>query len=106
MARIKLKQIEDVNKISTGSISASVDINPNNLFLITSGSTPYFNISSSGNVDIYSDLFIIKNKITQQPVLTVSQSIVQFTTHSINPTNPAPNGGFYFTSTNLFIGLD
>jgi len=93
-------------QITTGSITASVGIGLNDLFLIKSGSVQYFNISSSGNTTISSDLFIIKNFTTQQPVVTVSQSIVQFATQSTSPTGIAPNGGFWFTSTDFYVGLN
>ena len=97
----------NTNQIATGSITASVDISPNNLFLIKSGSNVYFNISSSSNITLSSNLFIIKNFTTQQPVLTVSQSgIVTLATQSIDPTGTAPNGAIYFTSSSFFIGLD
>ena len=97
----------NTNQIATGSITASVDISPNNLFLIKSGSNVYFNISSSSNITLSSNLFIIKNFTTQQPVLTVSQSgIVIVATQSIDPTGTAPNGAIYFTSSSFFIGLD
>jgi len=95
----------DPSLIVTGSITASVNVNPNNLFLIKSGSNIYFNISSSSNTTINSDLFIIKNFTNQQPVLTVSQSIVQFATQSSDPADTAPNGGIWFTSTNMYVGL-
>ena len=66
-------------RISTGSISASVDVGQN-IFLIT------------------------KNNI---PVLTVSQSgVVIFSTQSQELTGPAPNGAIYFTSSSFFVGLD
>ena len=66
-------------RISTGSISASVNI----------GST----------------IFLITNN--NIPVLTVSQSgIVILATQSIDPTGIAPNGAIYFTSSSFFIGLD
>jgi hypothetical protein len=93
-------------RIVTGSITASVDINPNNLFLIQSGSTPYLNIASRGNTTINSDLFIIKNFTTQQPILTISQSIIQFATHSSNPVEPTEAGSVWFTSTAMYIGLE
>ena len=97
----------NTNQIATGSITASVDISPNNLFLIKSGSNVYFNISSSSNITLSSNLFIIKNFTTQQPVLTVSQSgIVTLATQSIDPTGTAPNGAIYFTSSSFFLGLD
>ena len=93
-------------QITTGSITASVGIGPNDLFLIKSGSVQYFNISSSGNTTINSNLFIIKNFTTQQPVLTISQSIVQFATQSSAPTGSIENGSIWFTSTNFYVGLD
>jgi len=96
----------DVYQIATGSISASVNIDPNNLFLIKSGSSQYLNISSSGDTTLYSNLFIVRNFTNQEPVLTVSQSIVQFATQSSVPVSQAPNGGFWFTATDLYIGLD
>jgi hypothetical protein len=69
----------DPFRITTGSISASVNVGPT-IFLIT------------------------QNDI---PVLTVSQSgVVIFATQSVNPTGIAPNGGIYFTSSSFFIGLD
>jgi hypothetical protein len=92
--------------ISTGSIFASVDVDINNLFLIKSGSTIYFNISSSSNTTLYSDLFIIKNFTTQQPVLTISQSVVQFATQSFNPSGTTDAGSIWFTSSSMYIGLE
>jgi hypothetical protein len=93
-------------QIVSGSVTASVSEDPNNLFLIKSGSFSYINIASNSNTTINSNLFIIKNFTTQQPVLTVSQSIVQFATQSSNPTGTASNGGIWFTSTNMYVGLD
>jgi hypothetical protein len=95
-----------LSSIATGSISASVDIDPNNLFLIKSGSTIYFNISSSSNTTLYSDLFIVKNFTTQQSVLTISQSIVQFATQSFNPSGTTTAGSIWFTSSSMYIGLE
>jgi hypothetical protein len=66
-------------RISTGSISASVDVGPN--------------------------IFIITNN--NQPVLTVSQSgVVILATQSQELAGTAPNGGIYFTSSSFFVGLD
>ena len=92
--------------IGTGSITASVDVNPNNLFLIKSGSTQYLNISSSSNTTLSSNLFIVKNFTTQQPVLTVSQSIVQIATQSFNPSGTTDAGSIWFTSSSMYIGLE
>jgi len=92
--------------IGTGSITASVNVNPNNLFLIKSGSTEYLNISSSSNTTLYSNLFIVKNFTTQQPVLTVSQSIVQIATQSFDPSGTTLAGSIWFTSSSMYIGLE
>jgi hypothetical protein len=93
-------------QIATGSVTASVNVNPANLFLIKSGSTQYFNISSSGNTDLYSNLFIVRNFTTQQPVLTVSQSIVQVQTQSFNPSGTTNAGSIWFTSSSFYVGLE
>jgi hypothetical protein len=93
-------------QISTGSVTASVDINPNELFLIKSGSNIYFNISASSNTELYSDLFIIKNFTTQQPVLIISQSIVQFVTQSTDPIGTTNAGSIWFTPTTFYVGLE
>ena len=96
----------NTSQISTGSITASVDVSPNNLFLIKSGSNVYFNISSSSNTTLSSDLFIIKNFTTQQPVLTISQSVVQFATQSTIPTGTTQAGSIWFTSSSFYVGLE
>ena len=93
-------------QITTGSVTASVNTNPANLFLIKSGSTQYLNISSSGDTDLYSNLFIVRNFTTQQPVLIVSQSIVQIQTQSVLPINPTSAGSMYFTSSSFYVGLE
>ena len=92
--------------ITTGSIFASVDVDINNLFLIKSGSSTYFNIASNSNTTVHSDLFIIKNFTTQQPILTVSQSVVQFATQSLAPTGITTAGSIWFTSSSMYIGLE
>jgi hypothetical protein len=93
-------------QIATGSVTASVNTNPTNLFLIKSGSTQYFNISSSGDTDLYSNLFIVRNFTTQQPVLIVSQSIVQIQTQSLNPIGTTNAGSIWFTSSSFYVGLE
>jgi hypothetical protein len=92
--------------IATGSITASVNVTPSNLFLIKSGSTEYLNISSSSNTTLYSNLFIVRNFTTQQPVLTVSQSIVQIATQSFDPSGTTDAGSIWFTSSSMYIGLE
>jgi len=95
-------------RISTGSISASVDIGTD-IFRITSGSSTFFNIDNQGSTVISSsasNIFLIKNQ-NNIPVFTISQSgVVILSTQSLNLTDPAPNGGIYFTSGNLYVGLD
>jgi hypothetical protein len=68
-----------VDRIVSGPITASVQ-QTDNIFLITSASTDLFAVSSSG--------------------------VVVFATQSAELTNPAPNGGIYFTSSSFFVGLD
>lgn len=92
--------------LSIGNITASVSADPNNLFLIKSGSTTFFNIKSSGDTTLYSNLFIIKNFTTQQPILTISQSIVQFATQSVAPIGTTQAGTIWFTSSSFYVGLE
>lgn len=68
-----------VDKIVSGPITASVQ-QTDNIFLITSASMDLFAVSSSG--------------------------VAVFATQSAELTNPAPNGGIYFTSSSFFVGLD
>lgn len=96
----------DLFRIFTGSVEARVDINPNSVFLIKSGSFDFLNISSSGDTTLTSNLFIVKNVVTQQPVLTVSQSIVKIATHSFDPNGTTEAGSIWFTSTAMYIGLE
>jgi hypothetical protein len=94
-----------ISKISTGSVTASVHPNED-IFLIKSGSNTFFSINEDSTTTINSNLFIIKNYTTQQSVLTVSQSIVQFATQSSDPTGSADVGGIWFTSSSLYVGLE
>jgi hypothetical protein len=66
-------------RISTGSISASVNIG-STIFLIKSASKDILSIDNTG--------------------------IITLATQSTTLTTPAPNGGIYFTSTSFFVGLD
>ena len=67
------------DRIATGNVTASVQSNTTT-FLITSASLNLFNVQNSG--------------------------VVIFATQSTELSNPAPNGGIYFTSASMFIGLD
>jgi hypothetical protein len=97
--------IDRVDNISTGSVTASVHLN-GDIFLIKSGSNTFFSINENSNTTISSDLFIIKNYTTQEPVLVVSQSIVQFVTQSSTPTGTTTAGSIWFTSSSLYVGLE
>jgi len=92
--------------ISTGSIVASVNTDTSSIFLIQSASLPFLNIASNSNLTINSDLFIIEGFTSQQPVLTVSGSIVNIATHSIDPAGNTAAGNIYFTSGAMYIGLE
>ena len=96
------------NKVSlTGSLIISTTSSvPSDLFLIKSGSTPYLDINTNSNITLYSNLFIVKNFTTQQPVLTISQSVVQFATQSTTPTGTTQAGSIWFTSSSLYVGLE
>jgi hypothetical protein len=96
----------DVTKMASGSITASVFSSPNDVFLITSESNTYWNISSSGNTDIYSSLFIIRDFTTKEAVFSVSESIATFSTQSQSPTGSTNYGSIWFTSESLYIGVD
>ena len=79
------------------------------IFLIKSGSTNYFALDQTGSATLTSNantVFLIKSEIGNN-ILSVSQSgVVIFATHSNQLTDPAPNGGIYFTSNSFFVGLD
>lgn len=79
------------------------------IFLIKSGSTNFFEVDETGSVSITSNaanVFIIKNT-AGNTILRVSQSgVAILKTQSAELTDPAPNGGIYFTSNSFFVGLD
>lgn len=93
-------------QISSGSVTASVNIGYDGVFLIQSASQAFFEISGSSETNIYSDIFIIKNFATKQPVLTVSESVVKFATQSLDPSGTTEAGSIWFTSTNFYVGLE
>jgi hypothetical protein len=95
----------NLSQISTGSVTASVGIGPD-IFLIKSGSNTFFNIENNSNTTINSNLFIIKNFNTQQPILTVSESIIQFVTQSFDPEGTIEAGSIWFTSSSFYVGLE
>ena len=93
-------------QIATGSVTASVSVNANDLFLIKSGSDALFSINQDSSATLQSNLFIIKNFTTQQPVLTVSQSVVQFATQSLDPLGMTDAESIWFTSSSFYVGLE
>lgn len=102
---VGLSNFANVSRIATGSVTASVSLN-GDIFLIKSGSNNFFIINENSNTTLSSNLFIIKNFSTGNNVLSVSQSVVQFATQSINPTGSTPAGTIWFTSSSLYIGLE
>lgn len=98
----------DSFRIVTGSVVAQVNTT-NNLFLIKSASTNFLTVNSTGALTLQNNSsipFLIKN-LNNQSVFYVSQSgVIVLATSSIELSNPAPNGGMYFTSSSLFVGLD
>ncbi len=95
----------DLSQIATGSVSASVNLT-GDIFLIKSGSNTFFTINENSNTTINSNLFIIKNFSTGNNVLSVSQSVVQFATQSIDPSGITQAGTIWFTSSSLYVGLE
>lgn len=67
-------------RLISGSITAQVDNSGTDIFLIKNGTQTVFSVSQSG--------------------------VVVVATQSVELTNPAPNGGIYFTSSSFFVGLD
>jgi len=95
----------DLSQIATGSVTASVNLT-GDIFLIKSGSNTFFTINQNSNTTINSNLFIIKNFSTGNNVLSVSQSVVQFATQSLDPSGVTQPGTIWFTSSSLYVGLE
>ena len=80
------------------ALTASYALNTDDPFRIVTGSV-------TASVSTGQNIFLITNNNTT--VLAVSQSgVVVFATQSQVLTDPAPNGGIYFTSASFFVGLD
>ena len=83
------------------------EVDTNNNYIRTSGNDFYIiNSTPNKSIILSSDVFIVENYSTQKPVITVSQSIVQFATQSTIPTGTTQAGSIWFTSSSLYIGLD
>lgn len=104
MALIRGNQISGSVASASYALTASFALNGGGGVFPFSGSAII-----TGSLEIKSninDIFIIKN-FNNQPILTVSQSgVLVLATQSMDPTGIAPNGGIFFTSNSLFIGLD
>ena len=95
------------SKIVTGSISAEVNID--DIFLIKSGSTEFLKINNSGSTTIQNNaptLFLVRDLNNVEMLKVDNNKVITLATHSTELTSSAPNGGIYFTSSSLFIGLD
>lgn len=94
--------VDDISRESNVYITGSFGVtNPSkdSLFLINSQGT--VNIKSNA-----SDIFLVKNE-NNINLLNVNQSgVIILSTQSVELTDPAPNGGIYFTSNSFFIGID
>jgi len=108
LVNLPTSSLGTLSSISIANITASVNTG-STIFLINSGSAEFFSIDNQGSATIYSNapnVFLIKN-LNNNSILTVSQSgVMILATHSMELTNPAPNGGMYFTSGSFFVGLD
>jgi hypothetical protein len=97
--------------IGDAQITGSLDINGTggDIFLVKSSSFEVLSVKESGVVTITNNaptIFLIQDT-SFAPILAVSQSgVVIFSTQSIELSDPAPNGGIYFTSASFYIGLD
>lgn len=98
----------DSSRITQGNVTASVG-DGNFIFLVQSQSQNVLSIDQQAALVLSSSAstpFLIKNHLGDS-VLEVSQSgVVIVTTHSVELTTSAPNGGIYFTSNSFFVGLD
>ncbi len=91
------------NISSSFALTASYALNAGDIFPFSGSAVITGSLEIKSDVN---DIFIIKN-FNNEPILTVSQSgVVVIATQSAELTDPAPNGGMYFTSTSFFIGLD
>lgn len=94
--------IDDISRESNVYITGSFGVtspSKDSLFLINSQGT--VNIKSNA-----SDIFLVKNE-NNINLLNVNQSgVIILSTQSVELTDPAPNGGIYFTSNSFFIGID
>jgi hypothetical protein len=93
-----------------GSISRDSNVYVTGSFGVTNqAGTSLFLINAQGATTVQStaaNIFLVKNQ-NNVNILTVSQSgVVVVATQSIELSSPAPNGGIYFTSNSLFVGLD
>lgn len=93
-----------------GSISRYSDVYVTGSFGVTNqANTSLFLINAQGAATVKStaaNIFLIQNQNSVN-ILTVSQSgVIVVATQSIELSNPAPNGGIYFTSNSFFVGLD
>ena len=102
--QFKPSQLKDglYNITASNAVTASYALNAN--------AFPYSGSAViTGSLTIKSDvnyIFLIKN-FAGSNIFTVSQSgVVVLATQSVELSNPAPNGGMYFTSGSFFIGLD
>jgi hypothetical protein len=89
-------------QISTGSVTASVDINT--LFLVKSSSVEFLTITQN-QTTFKSNVFLINN-IQNIPIFKISESIVYIPTQSSFLSDPKEAGGIYFTSSSFFVSLD
>jgi hypothetical protein len=94
-------------RILTGSITASVGVN--NIFSIESSSYPFFLINNQGTIVIKSnaqEIIQIKNDNDDNVMKITQDKIINFITHSYEPTNTASYGDIWFTSSSLYLGLE
>lgn len=99
----------------TGSVLITGSEQVVGYFSVTGSSTLSGSINIIGNTtitgslfvnSINDDVFVVKNQ-SNTSLLTITQSgVIILSTQSMELTDPAPNGGIYFTSTNFYVGIN
>lgn len=104
MYKLKPGQLQRGLYDITSSFALSASYAPNtNAFPYSGSAVITGSLTIKSDID---DIFLIKT-FNGNNVFTISQSgIIVLATQSVELNNPAPNGGMYFTSGALFIGLD
>lgn len=76
-------------------------------FFLVRNATTTFKVNEGIQITSSAAIPFQINNEASQSILQVSQSgLITFATFSVDATGTAPNGGVYFTSASMYIGLD